>query len=180
MRKTHWLTFFLLTAFALCDGICQQDSLVGRVYTDKEWAFRFGGESLGFEIWNRESNVTHTEKYPYGLTSEYGMRYLEYGRGFATRMIVLSSDRMMLLSDGDDRPPYYSGVSTGALSMELYRSPERLESSSTLVENMRVYGPENLRRIDLGQPWVEGAAGLGVGEWISRPYTPVRSGRIRA
>ena len=81
--------------------------------------------------------------------------------------------------------------------LELINQPTNISASSELVENGYVYSAKNLGNFNLTEPWVEGVAGNGEGEYIilsgnctyiylfngyvsySKPYLYERNSRIK-
>lgn len=163
---------FAVVLFGFAGEICHGDSLVGRIYTDGDRSLRFSEVSFELEAWNRETNDISSREYPYREVYAHGVRFIEYGENYGRTWLALYNDRLMLLYDRDHKRPYFFGVTTGARSVELYRSPDGLEASSHLVEGTTVYDAAHLEDGVLGRPWVEGVAGVGLGQWLQFERLP--------
>ncbi|MFP4066705.1 MAG: NADase-type glycan-binding domain-containing protein [Spirochaetaceae bacterium] len=113
-----------------------------------------------------EGEVTRT--YTWKPLIRGGVPFLQVSREDEQKQwLILASDRLLLLYDGESPYPFFVGVSGHPNAREaLYSFPDAFTATSSLAENDTTYVATNLGEAALRTPWVEAAEGQGVGEEI--------------
>ncbi|AHC14874.1 NADase-type glycan-binding domain-containing protein [Salinispira pacifica] len=160
-------------------------TVVSVIFADGDPIFnqRYVGEFS--EVIISESAVTYINKAgipgipeeitvsPYSVVEKDNVPFVVDAEG-SIKFLVLQNDELQKLYIQDFRGNIANGVAE-----EIYRpraedfvTPWDLTASSFLIEGETEYLPENLSRIRLNEPWVEGVPGNGIGEWIEFSMGP--------
>jgi len=82
------------------------------------------------------------------------------------KWLCLFSKQILIIWKSDSNCFFYGFYDSPKL-IDMFISNGRITASSYLVEGNRMYFPEDIGKILLGTPWVEGVEGNGIGESIT-------------
>lgn len=98
----------------------------------------------------------------FSITDSFGMEYI-YNDGKKQGLLLKNSD-FVIYYRSNDKAPFFIGYNPE--KDKTITEPDNLCSSSYLKETSVIYKPENLKTMKLKEPWAEGVAGNGIGEYI--------------
>lgn len=113
--------------------------------------------------------------YNYTLQCDHKVPYLSLNNG-EEKWLILYSDKLLLLYNSKSDRPFFRGVGKDSgIYLELIISLDKIEATSSLIEQGQEYPPSNLYWDFLGKPWVEGVPGNGIGEKLFIPAVAVKN-----
>lgn len=106
------------------------------------------------------------------IKNEFGLTFIYLNENYHNieKLLALYSEELLLLYDSDDDSPWFLGVKSslpGAPTEGINTwSNFYPDTSSYYVETNRQYKQSNLLSFNTFNPWVEGAKGNGIGEYV--------------
>jgi len=105
-------------------------------------------------------------EFEFALALDHKLSFLEDKGRSSRRWLVLCDQAILLAYDKARDWPFFWGAHEPRLIEGNYFWDDVFEASSSLTEGSVHYGPDNLGTPRDRLPWVEGAAGHGIGEHI--------------
>lgn len=200
-RRIFVFTLLFLSSITFCQNFTESGEILtldGLSYASdllNEIVFKEGEISLiKYEgYFEEEEHILLNDKYSIEKKDHITFLCLEKEN---KKLLCLANNDVLLLYDDSKKDPFFFGYSS-MRGLELINQPTNISASSELVENGYVYSAKNLGNFNLTEPWVEGVAGNGEGEYIilsgnctyiylfngyvsySKPYLYERNSRIK-
>jgi hypothetical protein len=127
--------------------------------------------------WHPFQDLVDREGY-FNIVSEYDITFIDIYWDNKTNdkyLLLFYADKNYFILYTNDSEPFFIGkrsnIAWGAIEREyaggtMFASPEKISATSFLIENDVIYSPDNILNLSIGQPWVEGVTGHGIGEKI--------------
>lgn len=112
-------------------------------------------------LWERDKKTIKLNSNLYNLIdTDFGLE--KYTDKNNTELLLLKNENIAILYDKEESVPSFTGIKNDNKILPI----DKIKSSSSLKEGKIEYSVENLKSLKLKHPWVEGAKGDGIGEYI--------------
>ncbi|WP_028972640.1 NADase-type glycan-binding domain-containing protein [Spirochaeta cellobiosiphila] len=138
------------------------------VFIDKKISFT--KDNIIIQILNGETQEKKEEIYPYKIDDSSGITFLLLGEDYSKKWLILGNIQEITIYDSEGDYFFYGiGMIEAEPTIPYYYS-DRYEATSELTETINgktiSYPINNLAKLDLPSPWVEGEKDYGIGSEI--------------
>ena len=161
--KNHF--FFNVLFFCVSSLVIFAEEVTNKTYVDYPFSVQFLENKIIFKEEKDDGNTTIAREGQFVIEYECTIPFLHinYDDGKYEKLLVIKNDNVCALLS--DKKLIFLGTASSFNQREGYLPPSIVTATSFLTEKDKNYSSENLsKNPHLETPWVEGAAGQGIGE----------------
>ena len=139
-------------------------STTAKKYYHFDLSYCLNDNEIAIRKLNRTTGKINEKKYIYSLEKKDKIDYIIFNN---EKYLLLSCDDLFFLYNNQNNLEF-QGTTFGSITDEFSCFFSEMMQSSYLQEGKNKYTAEKMNGYSIGNPWVEGAEGNGIGEWLSR------------